>query len=176
MCKSCVTYLRTYLPGWSCTGEPDPAMPLRDWQSSKAQPSVVVPGSAPGPSMSEGTIREKRFLCLLTTAVELTPCRHLTSPQWPSTFPEETQNSLYAIVHVLPLKIDVNSVNSTTTTWPTRLIVLSDYSICISTCLPASIFVSMCIGLSSSIPTGPRIPPPTDLPNYLDVYLYKLTT
>ena len=91
-------------------------MPLRDWHSSKAQPSVVVPGSAPGPLISEGTIREKRFLRLLTTAVELTSCRHPTSPQRASTFPEETQNSLYARVHVMPLRIDVNSVNSTTTT------------------------------------------------------------
>ena len=50
-------------------------------RSSKAQPSVVVPGSAPGPSISEGTIWSKRFLRLLTTAVESTSCRHLTSPQ-----------------------------------------------------------------------------------------------
>ena len=95
----------------------DRAMPLREWHSSKAQPSVVVPGSAPGSSISEGTIREKRFLRLLTTAVELTSCRHPTSPQRASTFPEETQNSLYATVHVTPLRIDVNSVISTTTTW-----------------------------------------------------------
>ena len=40
----------------------------------KAQPSVVVPGSAPGPSISEGTILSKRFLRLLTPAVELTSC------------------------------------------------------------------------------------------------------
>ena len=64
------------LPGWPCTGVPDPAMPLRDWHSSKAQHSVVVPGSTPGPLISEGTIREKRFLRLLTTAMELTSCRH----------------------------------------------------------------------------------------------------
>ena len=68
----------------------------------KAQPSVVVPGSAPRPSISEGTIWEKRFLRLLTTAVELASCRHPTSPQRASTFPEETQNSLYATVHVMP--------------------------------------------------------------------------
>ena len=61
------------LPGWMCTGVPDRAMPLREGHSSKAQPSVVVPGSAPGPSVSEGTIREKRFLRLLTTAVEQLP-------------------------------------------------------------------------------------------------------
>ena len=72
--------------------------------------------SAPGPSISEGMIREKRLLYLLTTAGELTSCRHPTSPQRASTFPEETQNSLYATVHVTPLRIDVNSVNSTTTT------------------------------------------------------------
>ena len=103
------------LPGWPSTGVPDRAMPLRDWHSSKAQPSVIVPGSAPGPSISEGTIREKRFLRLLITAVELASCRHPTSPQRASTFPEETQNSLYATVHVMPLRIYVNSVNSTTT-------------------------------------------------------------
>ena len=62
------------LPEWPCTRVPDRAMPLREWHSSKAQPSVVVPGSAPGPSISEGTIREKRFLRLLITAVELTSC------------------------------------------------------------------------------------------------------
>ena len=81
------------------------------------------------PSISEGTIREKRFLRLLTTAVELTSCRHPTSPQRASTFPKETQNSLYATVHVMPLRIDVSSVNSTilyyyTTTlnaWCTKL-------------------------------------------------------
>ena len=94
-------------------GVPDRVMPLRYWHSSKAQPSVVVPGSAPSPSISEETIREKRFLCLLTTAVELASCRHPTSLQRASTFPEETQNSLYATVHVMPLRIHVNSVNST---------------------------------------------------------------
>ena len=31
-------------------------------------------------------------------------------------FPEETKDSLHATVHVMPLRIDVNSVNSTTTT------------------------------------------------------------
>ena len=46
-------------------------------------------------------------------------CRHPTSPQRASTFPEETQNSLYATVHVMPLRIYVNSVNSTTTTTTT---------------------------------------------------------
>ena len=70
------------LPDWPCTGVLDWAMPLCEWHSSKAQPSVVVPGSASGPSISEGTIWEKRFLHLLTTAVELTSCRHPTSPQW----------------------------------------------------------------------------------------------
>ena len=110
------------LPGWPCTGVPDRAMPLRDWRSSKAQPSVIVPGSAPGPSISEGTIREKRFLRLLTTAVEIASCRHPTSPQRASTFPEETQNSLYATVHVMPLRIYVNSVNSTTTTTTTIML------------------------------------------------------
>ena len=104
------------LPGRPCSGVPDWAVPLRDWHSSKAQPSVVVPGSAPGPSISEGTIREKRFLRLLTTAVELTSCRHLNSPQRASTFSKKTQNSLYATVHVMPLRIYVNSVISTTTT------------------------------------------------------------
>ena len=104
------------LPGWPCTGVPDRAVPFRNWHSSKAQPSVIVPGSAPGPSISEGTIREKRFLRLLTTAVEPASSRHPTSPQRASTFPEETQNSLYATVHVMPLRIYVNSVNSTTTT------------------------------------------------------------
>ena len=48
--------------------------------------------------LSEGTIQEKRFLRLLTTAVELTSCRHPTSPQRASTFPEETQNSLYIVI------------------------------------------------------------------------------
>ena len=48
--------------------------------------------------------------------VELTSCRHPTSPQRASTFPKETQNSLYATVPVIPLRIDVNSLNSTTTT------------------------------------------------------------
>ena len=104
------------LPGWPCTGVPDRAVPLREWHSSKAQPSVVVSGSAPGPSISEGTIRSTRLLCLLTTAVELTSYRHPTSTQRKSTLPEETQNSLYATVHVMPLRIDVNSVISTTTT------------------------------------------------------------
>ena len=80
------------------------------------------PRSAPGPSISEGTIREKRFLRLLTTAVELTSCWHPTSPQQASTFLEEAQNSLYATVHVTPLRIDVNSVNSTapTTTYDSK--------------------------------------------------------
>ena len=45
--------------------------------------------SAPGPSISEGTIRSKRFLRLLTTAVEFTSCRHPTSPQRTSTFQED---------------------------------------------------------------------------------------
>ena len=48
------------LPGWPCTGVFDQA-PLRDWHSSKAQPSVVVPGSTPGSSISKGTIRGKSF-------------------------------------------------------------------------------------------------------------------
>ena len=70
--------LHEQLPGWPCTGVlPDRAMPLREWHSSKAQPSVVVPGSAPGLSISKGTIREKRFLRLLTIVVELTSCRLL---------------------------------------------------------------------------------------------------
>ena len=56
------------------------------WSSSQVQ--------FHGHWISEGTIREKRFLRLLTTAVELTSCRHPTSPQRASTFPEETQNSL----------------------------------------------------------------------------------
>ena len=43
-----------------------------------------------GSSVSEGTIREKRFIRLLTTAVEVTSFRHPTSPQWISTFQEET--------------------------------------------------------------------------------------
>ena len=103
------------LPGWPCTEVPDRAVPLREWHSSKAQPSVVVSGSAPGPSISEGTIRSTRLLRLLTTAVELTSCRHPTSTQRTSTLPEETQNSLHATVHVMPLRIDVNSVISTTT-------------------------------------------------------------
>ena len=55
------------LPGWPCTGVPDRAVPLREWHSSKAQPSVVISGSAPGPSISEGTIRSMRLLRLLTT-------------------------------------------------------------------------------------------------------------
>ena len=84
--------------------------------SSKAQPSVVVSGSAPGPSISEGTIWSTRLLRLLTTAVELTSYRHPTSTQRTSTLPEEAQNSLHATVHVMPLRIDVNSVISTTTT------------------------------------------------------------
>ena len=62
------------------------AMPLREWHSSKTQPSVVRPGSAPGPSISEGTIRSTRLLRLLTTAVELTSYRHPTSTQQKSTF------------------------------------------------------------------------------------------
>ena len=70
------------LPGWPCTGVLDRALPFHEWHSSKAQPSVIVPGSAPGSSISEGTIRSKRFLRLLTTAVEFTSCRHLTSSQW----------------------------------------------------------------------------------------------
>ena len=41
------------------------------------------------------------------------------SPQRPSTSPEETKDSLHATVHVMPLRIDVNSVNSTTTTTTT---------------------------------------------------------
>ena len=41
------------------------------------------------------------------------PCRREYAT---STFPEGTQNSLYATVHVMPLRIYVNSVNSTTTT------------------------------------------------------------
>ena len=45
------------LPGWPCTRVLDRAMPLRDWHSSKVQPSVVVPGSTPDPSKSKGTIR-----------------------------------------------------------------------------------------------------------------------
>ena len=112
------------LPGWPCTGVPDRAVPLREWQSSKAQPSVVVSGSAPGPSISEGTIRSTRLLRLLTTAVELTSYRHPTSIQRKSTLPEETQNSLHATVHVMPLRIDVNSVISTTTTTTLHYITL----------------------------------------------------
>ena len=88
----------------------------REQHSSKAQPSVIVSGSAPGFSISEGTIRSMRLLRLLTTAVELTSYRHPTSTQRTSTLPEETQNSLHATVHVMPLRIDVNSVISTTTT------------------------------------------------------------
>ena len=104
------------LPGLPCTGVPDQAVPLREWHSSKAQPSVFVSGSAPGPSISEGTIRSMRLLRLLTTAVELTSYRCLTSIQRKLTLPEETQNSLHATVHVMPLRIDVNSVISTATT------------------------------------------------------------
>ena len=68
----------------------------------------------PGPSISEETIRSTRLFRLLTTAVELTSYRHPTSTQRNSTLPEETQNSLHATVHVMPLRIDVNSVISTT--------------------------------------------------------------
>ena len=78
------------LPGWPCTRVLDRALPLREWHPSKTQPSVVVSGSAPGSSISEGTIWSKRFLRLLTTAVEFTSCWHSTSPQWTSTFQEET--------------------------------------------------------------------------------------
>ena len=92
---------------------------------ARSKPSVVVPGSAPGLSISEGTIQEKRFLRFLTTAVELTSCRHPTSPQRASTFTEEIKNSLYATVHVTPLRIDVNSVNSTATTTTYLLIFIS---------------------------------------------------
>ena len=48
--------------------------------------------------------------------MEFTSFRHPTSPQRPSAFTEETHKSLYATVHAMPLRIDVNSVNSTTTT------------------------------------------------------------
>ena len=78
------------LPGWPCTGVLDRALPLREWHPSKAQPSVIVSGSTPGSSVSEGAIRSKRFLRLRTTAVEFTSFRHPTSPQWTSTFQEET--------------------------------------------------------------------------------------
>ena len=48
--------------------------------------------------------------------MELTSYRHPTSLQRKLTFPEETYNSLHASVHVMPLRIDVKSVISTTTT------------------------------------------------------------
>ena len=59
---------------------------------------------------------------MVSSTEELASCRHPTSPQRASTFPEETQNSLYATVHVMPLRIYVNSVNSTTTTTATEYI------------------------------------------------------
>ena len=83
------------LPGWPCTGVLDRAIchSVTDIPARRNL-RVVVPGSTPGTSISKGTIREMRFLRLLTAAVELTSCRHPTSPQRQSTFPEETKDSL----------------------------------------------------------------------------------
>ena len=81
------------LPGWSCTRVLDWALPLREWNSSEAQPLVIFPGPAPGSSISEGTLGSQRFLCLLTTAVESTSsCQHPISPQRMSTLQKETWN------------------------------------------------------------------------------------
>ena len=74
------------LPGWSSTGVLDRALPFREWHSSEAQPSVIIPGPAPGSSISEGTIGSQRFLRLLTTAMESASCRYPTSPWRTSTF------------------------------------------------------------------------------------------
>ena len=74
------------LPGWSSTGVLDWALPFREWHSSEAQPSVIIPGPAPGSSISEGTIGSQRFLRFLTTAMESPSCRYPTSPRRTSTF------------------------------------------------------------------------------------------
>ena len=84
------------LPGWPCNGVLDRALPLREWHPRKAQPSVILPGSVPGPSISEGTLRSQRFLCLRTTAVESASCQHPTFPHWTSTPQKQTWNSLHA--------------------------------------------------------------------------------
>ena len=103
--------------GWPCTGVPDRAMPLREWHSSKAQPSVV-PGSAPGPSISDGrgfSVSSPQLWNLLPADIRLLHNEHQLFQRRLKT--HNMQQSPYATIrHYKPLRIDVNSVISTTTT------------------------------------------------------------
>ena len=94
---------------------------LHKWHSSKAQLSVIIPGS----SILEGTFGPQRVLYLLTTAMESTSgYQNPTSPQRTSTLQKETTNSLYATVHLTPLRIYVTSVTYTTYTILTTILIL----------------------------------------------------